>query len=457
MSQKTGDTPSGAVLVIWDIENCAVSKSVEPVVAVQKVKQFMRRYGRVTELRAFGDMRTLSPATRASLQGIGVSLLDVPNNRKEAADKAILVDLFCWALEHAPPATIVLISSDRDFSVALSRLADRQYTIVLVHAAVMERGSKRANPAAAAAEEVWDWPTVQGVGDADSVSAATGRKRCRKNTNNQDAAGAPLPGGAPAEEAKAAATVPPPQRSAGAPEKVEPPSAGRRRCLYIKGPRAKLDDLSRRGFNDLRDLVRHVLYVKRPPSTVPHLPRGAVLKSALVEAARELTGCPNMFVEPAAAAKAGLVHLGGSKPNDWVKIKAASDEPPPASDEPPPGAYDAGDGDDDDTTNTAFFTDDDDGDGDGDGDGDRTTNTAVLSDDDGDGDGAARGSRGDERRNGCVDGNAQPFRRELGVGPLARTVRPPLGGRGGPRADQRRPRSPAGRRRSRGRRENDRT
>lgn len=70
---------------------------------------------------------------RSELQSSGVSLTDCPHNgRKDAADKMILVDMMAFALDNPPPATIVLISGDRDFVYALSTLRNRRYNIVLI-------------------------------------------------------------------------------------------------------------------------------------------------------------------------------------------------------------------------------------------------------------------------------------------------------------------------------------
>ena len=44
----------------------------------------------------------------------------------------VLVDMLAFAIDHPPPAAIVLISGDRDFVYALSTLRNRRYTIVLI-------------------------------------------------------------------------------------------------------------------------------------------------------------------------------------------------------------------------------------------------------------------------------------------------------------------------------------
>ena len=70
----------------------------------------------IREFKAFCDIASrnvpVSPALRSSLQCAHVSFLDASSTelRKDLADKMLVVHLFAFALDHAPPATIVLIS-----------------------------------------------------------------------------------------------------------------------------------------------------------------------------------------------------------------------------------------------------------------------------------------------------------------------------------------------------------
>ena len=56
---------------------------------------------------------------REGFQITDVKFIDVPNGRKDAADKAILVNMFLFALVNSPPSSIMLIYGDVDFAPAL--------------------------------------------------------------------------------------------------------------------------------------------------------------------------------------------------------------------------------------------------------------------------------------------------------------------------------------------------
>ncbi|KAJ8530066.1 hypothetical protein K7X08_036901 [Anisodus acutangulus] len=112
--------------------------------------------GAVTLFAAYGDFNAFPRRLREGCQTTGVKLIDVPNGRKDAADKAILVDMFLFALDNPPPSSIMLISGDVDFSPALQILGQRGYTVILVIPANVGVSSALCN----AGRFVWDWPSV---------------------------------------------------------------------------------------------------------------------------------------------------------------------------------------------------------------------------------------------------------------------------------------------------------
>ncbi|MQM09562.1 hypothetical protein Taro_042437 [Colocasia esculenta] len=112
--------------------------------------------GAVTMFSAYGDFNAFSRRLREGCQRTGVKLVDVPNGRKFATDKAILVDMFLFALDNRPPASILLISGDADFSPALYVLGQRGYTVVVVVPAIYDVQSELSS----AGRFLWDWPTV---------------------------------------------------------------------------------------------------------------------------------------------------------------------------------------------------------------------------------------------------------------------------------------------------------
>ncbi|PIN03901.1 hypothetical protein CDL12_23568 [Handroanthus impetiginosus] len=112
--------------------------------------------GAVTMFSAYGDFNSFSRRLREGCQRTGVKLVDVPNGRKDAADKAILVDMFLFALDHPPPSSIMLISGDVDFAPALHILGQRGYTVILV----IPSGGGVSSALSNAGRFVWDWPSV---------------------------------------------------------------------------------------------------------------------------------------------------------------------------------------------------------------------------------------------------------------------------------------------------------
>jgi hypothetical protein len=87
------------------------------------------RYLEINDAHSIKSNRGL----RSELQSSGVSLTDCPHNgHKDAADKMMMIDMLTFAIDNPPPATVVLISGDKDFVYALSTLRNRRFNIVLV-------------------------------------------------------------------------------------------------------------------------------------------------------------------------------------------------------------------------------------------------------------------------------------------------------------------------------------
>lgn len=150
----------GPVAILWDIENCPVPSDVRPEDVAGNIRMTLRVHpvikGAVTMFSAYGDFNAFPRRLREGCQRTGVKLVDVPNGRKDAADKAILVDMFLFALDNRPPSSIMLISGDVDFAPALHILGQRGYTIILVIPAGVGVSSALSN----AGRFVWDWPSV---------------------------------------------------------------------------------------------------------------------------------------------------------------------------------------------------------------------------------------------------------------------------------------------------------
>ncbi|PKI33518.1 hypothetical protein CRG98_046074 [Punica granatum] len=150
----------GPVAILWDIENCPVPSDVRPEDVAGNIRMALQVHpvikGAVMSFSAFGDFNAFPRRLREGCQRTGVKLVDVPNGRKDAADKAILVDMFLFALDNPPPSSIMLISGDVDFAPALHILGQRGYTIILVIPSGVGVSSALCN----AGKFVWDWPSV---------------------------------------------------------------------------------------------------------------------------------------------------------------------------------------------------------------------------------------------------------------------------------------------------------
>ncbi|CAK9195410.1 unnamed protein product [Sphagnum troendelagicum] len=160
MGLRTSTTGGiGNVAILWDIENCPVPGEVNTEDVAGNIRYALRDHpqiGAVTMFSAYGDFNHFPRKVREGCQRTGVNLIDVPNGKKNAADKAILVDMFLFALDNCPPSTIFLITGEVDFAPALHKLGQRGYMVVLV----VPDGVGVSSALCAAGNYVWDWPSL---------------------------------------------------------------------------------------------------------------------------------------------------------------------------------------------------------------------------------------------------------------------------------------------------------
>ncbi|XP_043703508.1 uncharacterized protein LOC122653657 isoform X2 [Telopea speciosissima] len=159
-NQQSRTSSQGQVAIFWDIENCPVPSDVRPEEVAGNIRTALRVHpiieGSVTTFSAYGDFNAFPRRLREGCQRTGVKLVDVPNGRKDAADKAILVDMFLFALDNPPPSSIMLISGDVDFAPALHILGQRGYAVILV----IPTGKGVSSALSNAGRFVWDWHSV---------------------------------------------------------------------------------------------------------------------------------------------------------------------------------------------------------------------------------------------------------------------------------------------------------
>ncbi|OSD02824.1 hypothetical protein PYCCODRAFT_309673 [Trametes coccinea BRFM310] len=118
-------------------ENCTPPCNVPGYDVVNNIRQVAHEYGSVKLFKAYLELSEQSSSKsiglRSELQSCGVSLTDCPHNgRKDVADKMMIVDMLTYAIDNPAPATIILISGDRDFVYAVSVLRLRRYRVVVV-------------------------------------------------------------------------------------------------------------------------------------------------------------------------------------------------------------------------------------------------------------------------------------------------------------------------------------
>ncbi|KAH0584274.1 hypothetical protein H2248_009822 [Termitomyces sp. 'cryptogamus'] len=120
------------VAVFWDFENLLPRLGVPGYETVQAIRSLAHDFGVIISFKAYLEVSsTLRLWTE--LQASGVALIDCPHHRgAQAAGKMLLVDLIAFAIDHPTPATIFLISGDRDFAYAVSTLRHRKYKVVIL-------------------------------------------------------------------------------------------------------------------------------------------------------------------------------------------------------------------------------------------------------------------------------------------------------------------------------------
>lgn len=133
------DSSSGPVTILWDYENCPAPKrtgdrSISGTTIVRRLREAFSHLGPIVEIKAFGNASTIPAELREELQTSAVSIVDAisVNKRKDLVDKMIFSHMFCFALDHKPPATVVLIAGDVDYALPLAALSLRKYFVVLV-------------------------------------------------------------------------------------------------------------------------------------------------------------------------------------------------------------------------------------------------------------------------------------------------------------------------------------
>jgi hypothetical protein len=130
-------TFAGEVAVFWDLENIAIRSGSTATSTVKSLRYALSTFGVMHgSIYVYGarDMSSKGYETiRADLTANGCHLIDTPHDgKKEMADKMLIADVLLWAMDHPPPAKIVLLTGDEDMSYIMHRLRAKGFKIVLV-------------------------------------------------------------------------------------------------------------------------------------------------------------------------------------------------------------------------------------------------------------------------------------------------------------------------------------
>ncbi|KAL1755354.1 NYN domain-containing protein [Schizophyllum commune] len=124
-----------SVGIFWDYENCQFMSGCSGFDVAKNIERVALAHGPIASFNAYLDLQQCAvPASiRSELQSTGVALVDCPHNgQKDVVDQMLQTDMLVFALDHPAPATIVLISGDRDFAYVASILRRRMYNVVLI-------------------------------------------------------------------------------------------------------------------------------------------------------------------------------------------------------------------------------------------------------------------------------------------------------------------------------------
>jgi hypothetical protein len=85
---------NGNVSILWDIENCQVPGEVNVEDIEGNIRYSLRDHpqiGVITMFSTYGDFNHFPRKVREGCQWTGVNWIDIPNGKKNAANKAILI------------------------------------------------------------------------------------------------------------------------------------------------------------------------------------------------------------------------------------------------------------------------------------------------------------------------------------------------------------------------------
>mmetsp|Transcript_28242 Transcript_28242/g.45712 ORF Transcript_28242/g.45712 Transcript_28242/m.45712 type:complete len:504 (-) Transcript_28242:4549-6060(-) len=132
------EEPGTKIYVLWDIENCPISATNKRAAfdTVGRLKAFFQRQvptRSVMAIRCFCDSTKLNKDVALQLYMAQVEILHVPQDKANASDMAIILALTKFRDEVRPPATVCIITGDRDFIPFLAYTRQAGFRVMLIY------------------------------------------------------------------------------------------------------------------------------------------------------------------------------------------------------------------------------------------------------------------------------------------------------------------------------------
>ncbi|XP_064600287.1 meiosis regulator and mRNA stability factor 1-like isoform X2 [Liolophura sinensis] len=120
--------------VFWDIENCCVPRNRSALCVVQKIRDYFFSGYREAEFMCVCDINKESKQIIQELNSAQINVVHIDAVSKNAADDKLRQSMRRFSDAYSPPASVVLISSDINFSSDLSDLRHRKnFQVILIH------------------------------------------------------------------------------------------------------------------------------------------------------------------------------------------------------------------------------------------------------------------------------------------------------------------------------------
>lgn len=130
-SYHSPKAPKTSVGVFWDVENCALSSSSDKDATLEALLECVAKLGDVKQKKVFCDLKHVAKQVQTMLKKHHFEIEETQHHGKNQADMALVVDMLLFGVDN-PNSVIVLITGDRDFCHAITKLQERKCKVVLI-------------------------------------------------------------------------------------------------------------------------------------------------------------------------------------------------------------------------------------------------------------------------------------------------------------------------------------